>query len=82
MRSETSKKNLVNRSACSRYIKQQAPHIKSISSDFWPLLERRLASVLDSAIKNNGHHRRLTAAELQSAGPGLWSRLFKAVKGE
>jgi len=72
---------LINRAACIRHIKTQAPHIKSVSKDFWPVLDRRIAAILDGAVANNLHHTRLTAGELNGVKPGLFGRLVKAVRG-
>jgi hypothetical protein len=46
------------------YLKETAPHVTQISSDFWPALELRIKRSIDQAVRLNRNHSRLTGSEM------------------
>lgn len=54
-----------------RYLKETAPHVGQVSSDFWDLLDVRIRALLDRSVRRNANHSRITAAELAEYIPNV-----------
>jgi len=61
---------LINKKAVRQLISEVSPHITQVESGFFTVLDKKVRSIIFSAVKNNASRRRLTQYELAGFSTG------------